>query len=155
MTDDVTDNGRRGSPPVSRRDVLDAALAGGSVLLGGSALYPIVRYVNAPIPPDTLTGEVVAGSAAAVAPGTATAFRFGNQPALLVRDEAGTLRAFIAVCTHLDCVVQYRKDYGRIWCACHNGHFDLAGRNVQGPPPRPLTQLALELRGDEVVVRRG
>ncbi len=25
-----------------------------------------------------------------------------------------------------------------IWCACHNGHYDLFGKNVAGPPPRPL-----------------
>jgi cytochrome b6-f complex iron-sulfur subunit len=50
--------------------------------------------------------------------------------------------------------VQFRPDMGHIWCACHNGHFDLAGRNIQGPPPRPLEELAVELRGEEVIVRR-
>jgi len=25
-----------------------------------------------------------------------------------------------------------------IWCACHNGRFDLDGRVLSGPPPRPL-----------------
>ena len=31
-----------------------------------------------------------------------------------------------------------KEDLRQIWCACHNGLYDLAGRNVSGPPPRPL-----------------
>jgi cytochrome b6-f complex iron-sulfur subunit len=138
----------------SRREVLDVAIGGGAVLLGGTALYPIVRFLDAPARIDQGAIEVVAGKAADVAPGTAVAFRFGNKPALLVKDDLGKLRAFIAICTHLACVVQFRQDLGHIWCACHNGHFDLAGRNIQGPPPRPLEELTIEMRGDDVVVRR-
>jgi Rieske Fe-S protein len=41
-----------------------------------------------------------------------------------------------------------------VWCACHNGRFDLTGRNVGGPPPRPLDQLEVAVRGDDVVVSR-
>jgi cytochrome b6-f complex iron-sulfur subunit len=138
----------------SRRSVLDAAIAGSFVALGASALYPIVRFISAPPAVDSGALEVIAGKVGDVEAGTAIAFRFGDKPALLVRDEGGNLRAFIAICTHLDCVVQYRKDFGHIWCACHNGHFDLSGRNIEGPPPRPLAPLAVEVRGDEVIVRR-
>ncbi|MDP2471857.1 MAG: Rieske 2Fe-2S domain-containing protein, partial [Candidatus Palauibacterales bacterium] len=59
-----------------------------------------------------------------------------------------------AVCTHLSCTVQYREDLRQIWCACHNGHFDLNGRNVQGPPPRPLDAFDVNVRGDEIVVSK-
>lgn len=147
--------GPTGPEPSTRRDFLDTAILGGSVLLGGSALYPIVRFLNAPSPVDASALEVVVGKIGEVTPGTAVAFRFGNKPALLVRDGEGSLHAFIAICTHLDCVVQFRKDLGHIWCACHNGHFDLSGRNIQGPPPRPLTALAVEVRGDEIIARKG
>jgi Rieske Fe-S protein len=50
--------------------------------------------------------------------------------------------------------VQYRDDFKHIWCACHNGHFDLTGRNIAGPPPRPLEEYRVEIRGEEVVVIR-
>ncbi len=33
-----------------------------------------------------------------------------------------------------------------IWCACHNGHFDL--NNVAGPPPRPLDAYVVNVRGE-------
>jgi Rieske Fe-S protein len=58
------------------------------------------------------------------------------------------------VCTHLGCIVQYRDDIGHIWCACHNGHFDLNGQNIEGPPPTPLETYVVNVRGDQIVVSR-
>jgi cytochrome b6-f complex iron-sulfur subunit len=139
----------------TRRDVLDLAIAGTTVLLGGTTVYPIARYLDAPTPTDAAAMEVVVGKAGEVAPGTAAAFKFGSKPGLLACGENGKMRAFLAICPHLSCVVQFRADIGHIWCACHNGHFDLTGRNIDGPPPAPLEELTVELRGDDIVVRRG
>ena len=71
-----------------------------------------------------------------------------------MRTAAGELRAVSAVCTHLNCTVQYRADLAEIWCACHNGHFDLNGTNVAGPPPKPLERYDVKVRGDKIVVDR-
>ena len=37
--------------------------------------------------------------------------------------------------------MQYKQDESIIWCACHNGRFDLDGRVLSGPPPRALARL--------------
>ena len=66
----------------------------------------------------------------------------------------GDVRAFSAVCTHLACTVQYRPDFQHIWCACHNGHYDLQGKNIAGPPPRPLDAYKVDIAGDEVYVTK-
>jgi cytochrome b6-f complex iron-sulfur subunit len=79
-------------------------------------------------------------------------FKFGSRPGILVRTPSGELRAFSARCTHLDCTVQYREDLSHIWCACHNGHFDLNGRNIAGPPPEPLQTFDVNERGGQIVV---
>jgi Rieske Fe-S protein len=120
-----------------------------------SVLYPVSRYlvppavgessaasVTLPIKPDDLkanTGQIV---------------KFGSRPAIVIRTAAGELRAFSAVCTHLNCTVQYRPDLGHIWCACHNGHFDLNGQNIAGPPPRPLDAYVVNVRGTQIVVSK-
>ena len=121
-----------------------------------SALYPVARYL---VPPKV--GESTAASVTLpikpndVKANTGQIFKFGNRPAILVRTPSGELRAFTAVCTHLNCTVQYRSDLSQIWCACHNGHFDLNGQNVAGPPPRPLDAFVVNVRGSQIVVSKG
>ena len=66
----------------------------------------------------------------------------------------GEVLALSATCTHLDCTVQYRKDLGVIWCACHNGKYDFNGRNIAGPPPRPLDEYRVVMQGDEVYISK-
>jgi Rieske Fe-S protein len=139
----------------SRRRFIDWFLAtsAGAFLL--SVLYPVGRYL---VPPPV--GESAAGSVTlAIKPddlkaNTGQIFKFGSRPGILVRTPAGELRAFSAVCTHLNCTVQYRPDLGHIWCACHNGHFDLNGKNIAGPPPRPLDAFAVNARGTQIVVSK-
>jgi Rieske Fe-S protein len=89
-----------------------------------------------------------------VAANSGQIFRFGNQPGILIRTPAGDLRAFTAVCTHLGCIVQYRPDLTHIWCACHNGHFDLNGKNIAGPPPKPLDEFTVNVRVNQIVVSK-
>jgi Rieske Fe-S protein len=130
------------------------ATGGGAFLL--SVLYPIARYL---IPPPA--GESAAASVtlpvkpADVKPNSGQIFKFGSRPGILIRTPAGELRAFSAVCTHLNCTVQYRSDLSHIWCACHNGHFDLKGQNIAGPPPRPLDHYVVNVRGDQIVISKG
>jgi Rieske Fe-S protein len=143
------------SDELSRRRFLDwfIGTSGGALLL--SVLYPVARYL---VPPE-IEESVARSVTLAVRPedvksNSGQIFRFGNQPGILVRTSVGDLRAFSAVCTHLACIVQYRPDLSHIWCACHNGHFDLNGKNIAGPPPKPLDQYAVNLRGDRVVVSK-
>jgi Rieske Fe-S protein len=78
--------------------------------------------------------------------------KFGNKPVIVIRIASGDYKAFSANCTHLDCIVQYRKDFGQIYCACHNGRYDLNGKNVSGPPPAPLQKYNVSLKGEEVII---
>lgn len=120
----------------------------------GSIVFPVLKYIMPPPIPQAVQNDVVAGKVGELAPNAGKVFRFGNKPGVLVRTPEGDYRAFSAVCTHLQCTVQYRDDFKHIWCACHNGHFDLTGRNIAGPPPRPLEEYRVEIRGEEVVVIR-
>jgi len=50
--------------------------------------------------------------------------------------------------------VQYRSDRPDIWCACHDGVYDVNGVNISGPPPRPLTKLNVYVRGEKIILQR-
>lgn len=139
---------------VNRRDFTNFLLGGGILAWLGSVLYPVVSYLKPPKIPEANVGSVKAGLASAFAKNTAEIVKFGRKPVILVRTESGEFRAFSATCTHLDCIVQYRGDLHQIWCACHNGLYDLQGRNVSGPPPKPLEEYAVNVVNDEIMVSR-
>lgn len=135
-----------------RRQLLSLFLGASLCAWLGSALYPILRYLLPPKGPAMKESSVKLGKVQDYEKNSGTLFRLGAKPGILVRTNTGELRAFTAVCTHLDCTVQFKKDEGLIWCACHNGRYNLQGINVSGPPPRPLTPLVVTLQGDEVHV---
>jgi Rieske Fe-S protein len=145
---------KNGGPDTGRRGFLNFVLGGGVLALLGGIVYPIVRFIIPPEQPEAATSQVVAGKVGELAPNSGKIFRFGKDPAILIMTPSGEYRAFTAICTHLDCTVQYRNDMEQIWCACHNGHYDLNGNNVAGPPPAPLTQYSVAVRGDQIVVSK-
>jgi cytochrome b6-f complex iron-sulfur subunit len=142
------------SAPLGRRRFLDALLETGFVATVVGIAYPVWRYLIPPASGEPATQSVVAAQAEQVAPNSGLLFKFGTRPGLLIRTPDGELQAFNATCTHLDCTVQYKADTSQIWCACHNGYYDLAGNVVSGPPPRPLERLIVNQRGNDVVVSR-
>jgi cytochrome b6-f complex iron-sulfur subunit len=150
----MAQSAQTGSP--ARRRFVNWLLGTGVGGLVLAIVYPIGRYL---VPPRS--GESAAATVtlpfkpADIAPNSGEIFKFGNSPGIILRTPTGELRAFSATCTHLGCIVQYRPDLEQIWCACHNGHYDLNGTNVAGPPPKPLEAFAVNVRGDQIVVSKG
>jgi len=144
-------------PPVERRSFLNWFLATSVGAFLASALYPVTRFLIPPKVEESSSASVTMDvKATAIKPNSGQIFKFGKQPGILVRAPDGELRAFTAICTHLACIVQYREDLQHIWCACHNGHYDpMSGKNIGGPPPRPLERYTVNVRGGKVVVSRG
>jgi len=57
-----------------------------------------------------------------------------------------------AVCSHLGCLVNYRKETREFVCPCHGWKYDIAGRNIAGPPPAPLTAYPVQVKDGIVLV---
>jgi Rieske Fe-S protein len=139
---------------ILRRGFLNRLLATWAGGVAASILYPIVRYLVPPDMPEAATLTVNAGKAETFVANSARIVPFGASPVIVVHTATGELRAFAATCTHLSCTVQYRPDLGDIWCACHNGHYDLNGRNISGPPPAPLAPFDVNVNDGEIVIVR-
>jgi len=89
-----------------------------------------------------------------LAPGTSLNFRYptSKDSAILIRTMDGGLHAFGQKCTHLSCPVYFEQTHQRLECPCHDGAFDAqTGAVLYGPPPRPLDEIKLEVRGDSSV----
>ena len=130
------------------------AVGGGFVASITSFVYPAIKFINPPEMPEASVNEVSAGKTQDLKPNSGKIVKFGSRPALLVRVGETEWRAFSAVCTHLNCTVQYSDTRRQIWCACHNGSYDLNGKVVSGPPPAPLEEYTVRVRGEEVVISR-
>jgi cytochrome b6-f complex iron-sulfur subunit len=141
----------------TRRDFLGVVLGGGVLATVGAVIYPVLRYL---VPPPTGEANVsqvkLPFSKADIAadPKKSKIFRFGRDLGIIVLLDTGELRALSARCTHLDCTVQNRPDEHLIWCACHNGKYDYDGRNISGPPPKPLEKFAVNIVGDDIFVSK-
>jgi cytochrome b6-f complex iron-sulfur subunit len=157
----ATDDGtipRLAPSDFDRRTFLDALLAVGFVSTAAAIAYPVSRFLVPPASGEPATRSASAGRAGALRPNSAAIFKFGSKPGVIVRTADGDVRAFSAVCTHLDCTVQFKPDTSQLWCACHNGTYDLGGNVVSGPPPRGLEQFVVNIRGEgdaaEIVVSK-
>jgi Rieske Fe-S protein len=125
--------------------VTSSALFLGAAGFAGKAVYD--ARVKPVFPPLQIDG------AAALSPGTALNFRYPdeNDTAILIRAQDGNYYAYGQKCTHLSCPVYYSKSHDRLECPCHEGGFDVHdGRNLYGPPPRPLDRIDIEVKGEEV-----
>lgn len=86
-----------------------------------------------------------------VAPDSAKKFKDSGQDAVLVRLDSGDFVAYSAVCTHQQCIVDYKN--GQLACPCHGSIFDPAngGAVVNGPANRPLPEIPVKVEGGNVV----
>lgn len=143
--------------PRSRRSFLDWVLRGGFAALAAAVFYPVFRYLVPPAKAEPGAKSVTLDpqNPAEVDPETKV-FVIGDEPGILVKGPGGEWKAFSAICTHLSCTVRFKADTSQIWCPCHNGLYDLNGRNLPGsPPPRPLPEFKVQARPDgTLVVRR-
>lgn len=139
---------------IKRRNFITGMLSGASVMLGGLILYPIMKYIFPPPQTEVIQNTVTVGKVDKFPNFSGTIFRFGNVPGILIRTQEGEFRAFSAVCKHLNCTVQFNKEHGDIWCPCHNGHYDLNGNNISGPPPRPLDKFDVLVKDGDIIVSR-
>jgi Rieske Fe-S protein len=136
----------------ARRRFLNYLLGTSLVATLGAILYPIFRFMVPPEIVEAQSNSVVAGKVNDIPANSGKIFKFGSKPGIVIKTATGDIKAFSASCTHLDCIVQYDPNQKAITCACHNGKYDLTGKNISGPPPRPLEEFTVNVKGDDITV---
>jgi Rieske Fe-S protein len=74
--------------------------------------------------------------------------------AWVVKDAANHVRAFGPQCTHLGCAVHWEDAKNEFVCPCHNSVFDIQGKVVSGPAPRPLDRYQTRVDGNQLMIGR-
>ena len=136
--------------PARRRFFLTVLLGGVGAALAAVAGWPLFRFLS------PREGGAAAGKTSIardqVPVGGAHFFQYHGHPAVLIQPAAGQFIALTAVCTHLGCIVKWEKDKEDFLCPCHGGRYSPEGKVLGGPPPKPLEQYAVTLKGDTILV---
>lgn len=134
-------------PSHDRRKLINWFFGTSVGALVAAIAWPVLRFVTPPRVQEVSANEVEAGLAddPELRDKGFRIIRFGADPVILVRSADAKFVAFSATCTHLDCIVGFQKEQNRIWCNCHGGAYDLTGKNIAGPPPRPLQAFKVNL----------
>ncbi|MBI3179991.1 MAG: Rieske (2Fe-2S) protein [Deltaproteobacteria bacterium] len=129
----------------TRRSFLDWLLGAGMLAWLASVFYPVLRYLK-PLPRATGAGptRLSRDEALRIDQKGFVIVPVAGKRVLVLRDRDDKLYALAAKCTHEGCTVQFVPGESVIWCACHNARFDLQGRVLAGPPPRPLARYLVD-----------
>ncbi|HUJ61843.1 MAG TPA: Rieske 2Fe-2S domain-containing protein [Kofleriaceae bacterium] len=135
---------------VARRDFAKFLVLTSGAFVAGQAWVAAKSLVRRR---DAASPRMKIASLSRLSLGSAIMFAYptGSEPCLLIRTRDGRLLAYSQKCTHLSCAVIPELDRGILRCPCHDGIFELStGRNIAGPPPRPLPAISIEVVGDDV-----
>ena len=56
------------------------------------------------------------------------------------------------VCTHMGCLVHWDDSKKEFLCPCHGGEYNIEGKVIAGPPPRPLDRFKTKIEGQQLFV---
>ena len=77
---------------------------------------------------------------------------FSAEKVVVTQPAAGEFKAFSAVCTHMQCLVDQVAS-GTIDCPCHGSEFSVKnGSVVSGPAPSPLPAQAIKVAGGKITL---
>lgn len=152
---------------LSRRNFIKATLAGIGGLIGALVGIPSLAYLLSPAHQAGAEEEagIALGALENYPIGIPTRFDFTrtqvngwertsvNYGLYVVRQSESDVRVFSDICTHLGCRVTWHPDLQHYVSPCHDGHFDLLGKNISGPPPRPLDEFVTKIENGNLFVK--
>lgn len=69
-----------------------------------------------------------------------------------VRQSGGTVTVYSPLCTHLGCGYHWDSGDREFKCPCHGSVFDINGKVLAGPAPRPLDTLPAKIENGRLFV---
>jgi Rieske Fe-S protein len=135
---------------VARRDFAKFLVLTSSAFTAGQG-WIAARHLVREHRPAAPTAKIASKSDVPVGGFAIFSYPTEHERCVLVRLGESEFVAFSQACTHLSCAVVPKVAEGIFLCPCHDGYFDLrTGKNIAGPPPRPLPRILLELQGNDV-----
>ena len=138
--------------PISRRDFVGWIIRGGIFATLAGMIFPALQYVWPVMKSGPSVDMEEVAKVDDIPVGGAKKVIVGGSALLLIRT-AAEFKAFSAICTHLGCIVDWDSQKREIVCPCHAGTFDVEGRRVSGPPPKPLPYYQVRVADGKIFVK--
>jgi Rieske Fe-S protein len=141
---------------VTRRTFLNTLFGGWAATLSAASLYSLFKFAFPTLGKEPDFVVLKAKDFEGMALNSVKPFAWGGKVGLIFRNDSGHMTALKGVCTHMECNVTYRPEERKFYCPCHKGWFDETGKNIEGPPPKPLEFFDITAQDDKlIVVRKG
>lgn len=154
------------SPHMSRSDFVKLATTFIASIMSAVIGFPAVGYLLSPAMHKFEKSEwIPLGKLENYPLGIPTRFNFtrttingwektvNSYGVFVLRQTDQQVRVFSNICTHLGCRVSWHPDLQHYVSPCHNGHFDIVGNVVSGPPPRPLDEFEIKVENGNLHLR--
>ena len=139
---------------VTRRTFLNTLFGGWLTAFFSGSLYGFYRFAFPTLGKEPDFVVLNAKDFMNIAPNSVKPFAWGGKVGLFFKKEGGTLAALKGVCTHMECNITYKPVEKKFYCACHKGWFDENGKNIEGPPPKPLEFFDYTVEGEKLIVAK-
>ena len=152
------------SPVGTRRRFFQWAIRASAGLIGLSLAVPLAGYLVSPALKRRAQSWVDVAAADELATGVPKQLDYvatvqdgyletKTQKAVwAVKHDNGEVTVFSPMCTHLGCGYHWDGAGQQFKCPCHGSVFDLSGRVVAGPAPRPLDALPSKVNNGRLLV---
>ena len=139
---------------VTRRTFLNTLLGGWLAAFASGGIYALLRFAFPTLGKEPDFVVLKKTDFLDIPSNSVKPFAWGGKLGLLFKKDNGTIMALKGVCTHMECNITYKPDEKKFYCACHKGWFDENGRNIEGPPPKPLEIFDIIVEGDKLIIAK-
>jgi cytochrome b6-f complex iron-sulfur subunit len=139
---------------VTRRTFLNTLFGGWLVAFLSGSLYAICRFAFPTLGKEPDFVLLKAKDFMDISPNSVKPFAWGGKVGLFLKKDNGSVVALKGVCTHMECNITYKPTEKKFYCACHKGWFDENGKNIEGPPPKPLEFFDHRVEDEKLIVAR-
>jgi cytochrome b6-f complex iron-sulfur subunit len=139
---------------ITRRTFLNTLFGGWFLVFFSGSLYALWKFAFPTLGKEPDFVVLKTTDFLSIPPNSVKPFAWGGKAGLIFKKTGGTISALKGVCTHMECNITYRPEERKFYCACHKGWFDENGKNIEGPPPKPLEFFDITTSGEKLIIAK-
>jgi menaquinol-cytochrome c reductase iron-sulfur subunit len=151
-------------PAESRRGFFAKMIALAAGVIGLGLAVPLTSYVLSPALKRRVGSWVQVGSTEGLRPGEPQELEYAatvqdgwrtvasKKAIWAVKQAEGAVVAFSPICPHLGCGFRWDAGDHQFKCPCHGSVYDVTGKVLAGPAPRPLDVLPSKVEEGQLYV---